>query len=178
MSVTDFLAAGGPNNYAWNVVRSEADDLFFRHAGKSGAKIFDGVKVTEISFAPFNAENANGRDNQNEAESGVDKKRPVSASWVRKSSEASSSAAEQETRTGKIQFDYLVDASGRAGILSTRYMKNRTFNKGLKNVASWGYWEDAGMYARGTERENVPFFEALQGRCTIILFVGSTFILS
>jgi flavine halogenase len=47
---TDFLAAGGPNNYAWNVVRSEADNLMFQHAGESGAKIFDGVQVKSIQF--------------------------------------------------------------------------------------------------------------------------------
>jgi hypothetical protein len=34
-TVTDFLAAGGPQNYSWNVIRSEADELLFRHAGKS-----------------------------------------------------------------------------------------------------------------------------------------------
>ncbi|KAL5505034.1 hypothetical protein ACEPAH_7697 [Sanghuangporus vaninii] len=150
---TDFLAAGGPNNYAWNVVRSEADDLIFRHAGKSGAKIFDGVKITEVEFVPLDPEDTPDSEG---VEVDISKKRPVSASWIRKSS----STAEQET--GKIQFAYLIDASGRAGLLSTRFMRNRTFNKGLKNVASWGYWADAGVYARGTERENVPFFEALQ----------------
>src|ERR1700743_1382918 len=28
---TDFIAAGGPGNYAWNVVRSEADHPMFQH---------------------------------------------------------------------------------------------------------------------------------------------------
>ncbi|KAL5521035.1 hypothetical protein ACEPAG_8957 [Sanghuangporus baumii] len=159
---TDFLAAGGPNNYAWNVVRAEADDLIFRHAGKCGARIFDGVKVTEVEFGPLNLADTSTPDGE---EVDVYKKRPISASWVRNSkskSKSKSYSTTEQQKTGKIHFDYLIDASGRAGLLSTRYMQNRTFNKGLRNVASWGYWADAGVYAQGTERENVPFFEALR----------------
>ncbi|CAK5270931.1 unnamed protein product [Mycena citricolor] len=62
-----------------------------------------------------------------------------------------------------ITFDYLVDASGRAGMLSTRYLRNRHMNKNLKNVACWGYWTGANMYSPGTERANSPWFEALTG---------------
>lgn len=80
--------------------------------------------------------------------------RPVSAAWTRK-----------DGSTGNIQFDYLVDASGRQGLVSTKYLKNRKFNQSLKNVATWGYWEGAKQYAIGTERENQPFFEALTGKC-------------
>ncbi|KAK8859487.1 CrpH protein [Apiospora arundinis] len=47
---TDFIAAGGPNNYAWKVVRTEADLLMFRHASESGAKTFDGIKVKSVEF--------------------------------------------------------------------------------------------------------------------------------
>lgn len=140
---TDYIAAGGPQAYTWNVIRSEADELIFRHAGKSGAKIFDGVKVNELSFE----------------ESGIkipeDSKvgnlgRPVSATWSRK-----------DGSSGSIKFQYLVDGSGRAGLVSTKYMKNRKFNQGLKNVASWGYWKNTGKYAPGTDRDNQPYFEAL-----------------
>jgi flavin-dependent dehydrogenase len=142
---TDFLAAGGPNNYAWNVVRSEADDLMFRHAGEMGAKIFDGVSVKSIEF-----ENATQvPDDQPNLMPG----RPVAATYQVKETKES----------GRIAFDYVVDASGRIGILSTKYMKNRRYNQGLKNVANWGYWEGCNKYAPGTTRENSPFFEALQG---------------
>ncbi|KAJ7922291.1 hypothetical protein B0H13DRAFT_2230484 [Mycena leptocephala] len=55
-----------------------------------------------------------------------------------------------------ITFDYLVDASGRAGIMATKYLKNRYFNETLKNIACWAYWTSAGMYAVGTDRENAP----------------------
>jgi flavin-dependent dehydrogenase len=140
---TDFLAAGGPENYAWNVIRSEADDLIFRHAGESGAKIFDGVKVTSITF-----------DKTNNVETDqLDPGRPLSATYI----------VTETSDVGQISFDYIVDASGRVGLLSTMYLKNRRYNQGLKNVANWAYWRGTDAYAPGTSRENAPFFEALQG---------------
>ena len=42
---TDFTASLRAGGYAWNVVRSEIDELMFRHA--SGALTFDGTKVNE-----------------------------------------------------------------------------------------------------------------------------------
>jgi len=78
--------------------------------------------------------------------------RPISAEWTNRSG-----------GSGTISFDFLVDASGRLGIMSTKYLKTRTYNQGLKNVASWGYWtETASNYEAGTEKENVPFLESLQ----------------
>ena len=79
--------------------------------------------------------------------------RPVSAFWSRK-----------DGSSGTIKFDYLVDASGRAGIVSTKYLKNRNPNKGLKNIANWGYWKGAKRYGIGTTREGYPYFEALTGK--------------
>ena len=147
---TDYIAAGGPQAYTWNVVRSESDDLIFRHAGKSGAQIFDGVKVQSLDFEK------SGIDVPEDLKV-ADIGRPVSATWSRKADGSS----------GTIKFDYLVDASGRAGLVSTKYLKNRKYNQGLKNVASWGYWKGAGQYAPGTLREGQPFFEALTGIITI-----------
>ncbi|KAK4200409.1 tryptophan 2-halogenase, partial [Triangularia verruculosa] len=141
---TDFLAAGGPDNYAWNVVRSEADHLMLQHAGESGAKTFDGVQVLSLQFeSPTLVP---------EGEPNLNPDRPVTATYLIKSSGTK----------GTIDFDYIVDASGRAGLLSTKYMKNRRYNQGLKNVAVWSYWTGCGRYAPGTTRENSPYFEALQ----------------
>lgn len=142
---TDFVAAGGPDAYAWNVVRSEADDLMFKHAGKSGAKVFDGVKVNSIEFVPLDEKDAPADPEL------PNPGRPVSATWSRK-----------DGSSGTIKFEYLVDASGRAGLVSTKYFKNRKYNQGLKNIASWGYWDNAKVHAPGTQREGQPFFEALQ----------------
>ncbi|KAF7362166.1 hypothetical protein MVEN_00562700 [Mycena venus] len=63
--------------------------------------------------------------------------------------------------TGTTTFTHLIDASGRAGLMSTTYLKNRHFNSSLKNIAVWGYWKGAGSYGVGTSREGAPWFEAL-----------------
>ncbi|MCJ1251842.1 hypothetical protein MMC30_009080 [Trapelia coarctata] len=142
---TNFSASLGPGGHAWNVVRSESDELIFRHAEKCGARTFDGTKVNEITFEPYDHEGFTAESRL--ANSG----RPVSATWSRK-----------DGSSGTINFDYIIDASGRAGVISTKYLKNRTLNEGLKNIANWTYWKGAARYAVGKENENSPFFEALK----------------
>jgi hypothetical protein len=66
--------------------------MMFRHAGKSGAKIFDGVKVTAISF---------DSDTSSINSSTERKERPVSATYEKKS----------DATGGEIKFDYIVYAS-------------------------------------------------------------------
>lgn len=85
-------------------------------------------------------------------------RRPIGAQYESKPSNSS------ETQTGTIHFDFLVDASGRAAIMSQKYLKNRHFNKNLDNVACWGYWTGCQRYSPGTPRENAVWLEALQGR--------------
>jgi len=134
------------------VVRSEADDLIFKHAGKSGAQIFDVVKVNSVNFVPSEHQIDVITDTPGPG-------RAVSATWSRK-----------DGSSGEIKFDYLVDASGRAGVVSTKYLKNRKSNQGLKNIANWGYWSGAANYAEGTAREGYPFFEALKGISILALY--------
>ena len=80
---------------------------------------------------------------------------PVSASWSRK----------ENGTSGTIRFKYLVDASGRAGLVSTKYAKTRKYNQGLKSIATWGYWKSAGTHGPG---QGDPFFEAIQGTVSFI----------
>lgn len=115
-------------------VRSEFDEILLRHAAESGACVCEGIQVTGITF------------------SSDDDKRPVSAEWK-----------SDVGGKGEIRFKWLVDASGRTGIMSSKYLKNRKFNQALKNIAFWGYWTGAGTYEPGTTRENAPWFEALTG---------------
>jgi flavin-dependent dehydrogenase len=124
------------------VVRSEADELLFKHAAECGVKTFDETKVASIEFAQA------APDSQTPG-------RPVSATWTRK-----------DGSSGTIAVDYIVDASGRAGVISTKYLKNRSYNQGLKNVASWGYWTNGGVHGVGTHKEGAPYFEALKGKLT------------
>jgi flavin-dependent dehydrogenase len=44
---------------------------------------------------------------------------------------------------GSIAFDFLVDASGRYGLMAVHHQKNRRFLDAFQNVALWGYWEGA-----------------------------------
>lgn len=122
----------------------------YKHAGESGAKTFDGVKVNSIDFLPLEGE----KDTANSETPDLGK--PVSAKWSRK-----------DGSSGVVKFEYLIDASGRAGLMSTKYLKNRKYNQGLKNGASWGYWEGASPYGQGTPIEGQPYFEALPGTCIL-----------
>jgi flavin-dependent dehydrogenase len=117
---TDFQARI-PDYETWNVVRSEMDDLLYRHAGKEGALLFDETKVDSIEF-----------ENNGDPKTA----RPVVAHWVNKSGQH-----------GKIAFDWLVDASGKAGVMSTQYLKNRVMRESFRNVAVWSYWK--GIRATG-----------------------------
>ena len=76
--------------------------------------------------------------------------------------------SKKDGTSGKINLEYLVDASGRAGVVSTKYWKNRRYNQGLKDVAIWGYWEGAAVSCPGETGEGQPYFEALDG--TFLLY--------
>lgn len=138
---TDFLAAGGPDGYAWNLLRSESDEMLFRHAGACGAHIFDETKVDTVQFEQIASDVKPNQPGH-----------PVSATWTRK-----------DGSRGSVFFKYLVDASGRRGVLSTKYLQNRTFNPNFKNVANWGYWKSDKLYGVGTHMEGSPYFEGLEG---------------
>ncbi|KAF9524017.1 FAD binding domain-containing protein [Crepidotus variabilis] len=161
---TDFVALGMDNN-AWNVVRADFDSMLLNHARSVNASVYEQTKVEAVTFSLS------------------DPNRPVSVKWAhtpppmppsppaspsnfRFSNLFSSSppvgrSSPQATIEGETSFDYLIDATGRTGVLSTRYFKNRHFNASLKNVAFWGYWRNVGRYGVGSQREGAPWFEAL-----------------
>ncbi|KAK7736711.1 hypothetical protein SLS53_006921 [Cytospora paraplurivora] len=152
---TDFANALGPGGHSWNVVRSESDDILFRHAARSGAKTFDGTKVDAIHFEPYPHDGFEAVEGEGESETEpthlANPGRPISADW----------SCKDDGTKGTIKFDYLIDASGRNGILSTKYLKNRRFNEGLKNLANWTYWKGSKRFNPGRPNENSPFFETL-----------------
>ncbi|KAF8160850.1 FAD binding domain-containing protein [Crassisporium funariophilum] len=162
---TDFVALGHNNN-AWNVVRSEFDHMLLNHARSTGASVYEQTKVESISF------------------SAADPSRPVSVSWTHTPPPCPPSPPASPTNSAFSKFDsshtpgypassvakpqqgtttftHLIDATGRAGIMSTRYLKNRHFNASLKNIAVWGYWRNVGNYGSGSPRHGSPWFEAL-----------------
>jgi flavin-dependent dehydrogenase len=113
--------------------------LLLRHAEECGVKVFEETAVTGVKFLDDDI-----------------KKRPLSVDYEDKSGDVAV--------TGTITFDYLVDASGRNGIVSLKYLKNRKNNQSLKNIAIWGYWTDCNRYAAGTNRDNAVYIEALHGQ--------------
>jgi len=113
--------------------------MLLDHATCCGTKVFERTKVKSFRF------------------SATDSSRPVAAEWL----------SITDGEAGVISFDYLVDASGRSGLMSTKYLHNRHFNASLKNIALWGYWAGVGTYGMNTPREGAPWFETLTGTCRI-----------
>jgi flavin-dependent dehydrogenase len=101
--------------YGFQVVRSEFDHLLLEHAKSQGVKVYEGTEIRGLTF---------------------DGDRPKSATWCE---------VADSNNTGEITFEYMVDASGRAGIMAMRYLKNRYYHDSFQNVALWGYW-------RGSDR--------------------------
>jgi flavin-dependent dehydrogenase len=111
----NFGELAGNHTYAFQVVRSEFDHFMLEHAHSQGVKVFEGVEVRSIQF---------------------DTDRPVSAGWLLKHSNNGS------PRQGEIQFEYLIDASGRDGVMANHYLNNRQYHKVFQNIALWGYWKN------------------------------------
>ena len=84
-------------------------------------QVFEGTEIRSLSF---------------------DGDRPRSATW---------SQVVGGHGTGEISFDYLIDASGRAGVIAMHYLKNRRYHQAFQNVAIWGYWKDAGRMSFAPE---------------------------
>ena len=149
--------------------------MLLNHARSLGVSVYEQTKVEKISF------------------SSADPNRPISVSWVHTPPPCPPSPPASPTDSkfsffppnfspwshepgivhGETKFDYLIDATGRAGIMSTQYLKNRRFNASLKNMAVWGYWQNAGKYGLGSARYGSPWFEALTGQKRLFVNTGA-----
>jgi flavin-dependent dehydrogenase len=110
----EFASIPGGEEHAFQVVRSEFDQLLLESARKAGVAVREGVEVFQLEW-----------------EGG----RPVRAHWR--------SAGDAHELEGTVAFDWLIDASGRNGLIANHYLKNRHFNTGFQNVAVWAYWKGA-----------------------------------
>ncbi|HEX4723998.1 MAG TPA: NAD(P)/FAD-dependent oxidoreductase [Pseudonocardiaceae bacterium] len=115
----NFDHLSGASRHSYQVIRSEFDHLLLEQAAANGALVREGVKVTEIVF---------------------DGERPVAAKWA---------TTDGSAKTGEIGFDFLVDASGRAGVMTTKYLRNRRYLEAFRNIAVWSYWRDVTPLDRG-----------------------------
>ncbi|HZD11533.1 MAG TPA: NAD(P)/FAD-dependent oxidoreductase [Candidatus Binatia bacterium] len=111
-----FGELSGKNTYSFQVVRSEFDQCLMDHARQQGATVLQGVELRDLRF---------------------EGERPVAAILA---------PTGMANDSWEIDFDYLVDASGRNGLLSTRYLRNRYYHEIFKNVAIWGYWKNTNRF--------------------------------
>lgn len=116
----DFGELRGRHTYSFQVERSKFDHLLLKHAAAQGAAVYEGFEIKGIDFDPTG--------------------RPVSARWAKR---------KDEGQTGEITFEYLIDASGRSGVMASHYLRNRKYHRVFQNVAAWGYWKNARCEASG-----------------------------
>lgn len=121
----NFGELSGDCTYAFQVVRSEFDKMMLEHARSQGVHVFEGVEVRSIAF---------------------DGERPKSAQWLQRVDNGGGAGVQ-----GHIEFEYLIDASGRNSVMSTQYLRSRNYHKVFQNIAIWGYWENVDRMATGRE---------------------------
>ena len=107
--------------YGFQVVRSEFDQLLLEHAKSQGVRVWEGTEIRELYF---------------------EGDRPRHAIWTQVAGGSD---------TGALTFDYLVDASGRGGVMAVRYHKDRHYHQAFRNVALWGYWTGVARMAMAPE---------------------------
>lgn len=112
----NFGELAGQHTYAFQVVRSKFDHFMLEHARSQGVQVFEGYEVRGLDF---------------------EGERPVSASYICKHSDNG-----DHGKQGVIRFDYLIDASGRDGVMANHYLNNRRYHKVFQNIAVWGYWKN------------------------------------
>lgn len=117
-----FGELSGQNTYSYQVLRSEFDQCLIEHAGEVGARVYQGLEVREIRFN--------------------DAGRPVAAVVA---------PTEQRGKEQTLTFDYLVDASGRNGVMVNKYLHNRYYHDAFKNVAVYGYWKNTAGFTGAKE---------------------------
>jgi flavin-dependent dehydrogenase len=115
----DFNALTSDHTYSFQVVRSEFDKILLDHAKTEGVKVHEGVQADRLD---------------------IQDGRPRKATWSR--------GRGGET-TGEIAFDYLIDASGRAGLMTFQHLRSRQYHKAFQNVAIWGYWRNTNLLSDG-----------------------------
>lgn len=106
--------------WSWQVDRAEFDKILLDNAAEQGAEVIEQATVERVVFN--------------------DAGRPTAAEWVR--------AGDDTVRT--IEFDFLVDASGRAGILA-KHFGMRRMHDGFRNVGIWSYWTGAHLHPDSPE---------------------------
>jgi flavin-dependent dehydrogenase len=128
----NFGELGEGRTHAFQVERADFDKMLLDHAARCGVQVFEGVEVQSLE---------------------CDGDRPRAANWAMKAQAEGqvNGRARDIAASGRIAFDYLIDASGRAGVMATKYLQNRKYHKIFQNVAVWGYWKGTDRMVTGRE---------------------------
>ncbi|OXM50359.1 halogenase [Amycolatopsis thailandensis] len=119
--VIDWTATVGAGASSWQVDRARFDEILLGNAAAQGARVVQDAEVREVSFAGG---------------------RPVAVTW---------SPKRHPDARRTISCDYLIDATGRSGVLATRHLGNRLPHAVFRNVAAWSYWHGAELLPEAPE---------------------------
>ncbi|HLY98531.1 MAG TPA: NAD(P)/FAD-dependent oxidoreductase [Candidatus Angelobacter sp.] len=111
--VLDWAKLIDPDAWSWQVERADYDNILLRNAEEQGARVIENAAVKRVIF---------------------EGDRAVAVEWVRRG---------QESQLNTTRFDYIIDASGRTGVLGQQHFKMRNQHAIFQNIAIWGYWQGA-----------------------------------
>ncbi len=107
--------------HSYQVLRAEFDHLLLMNAESQGVHVLQGASVEDLLF---------------------DGLRPIGATI---------SPVGNSGQSERVRFDFLVDASGRSGMLATHYLRTRRYHETFRNIALWNYWSGAKNLSSGPE---------------------------
>ena len=111
--VLDWAKLIDPDAWSWQVDRAAYDHILLCNAREQGAEVIENATVKRVLF---------------------DGDRATSAEWVRRG---------DDSHVNTVKFDYVIDASGRTGVISQQHFKMRSQHAIFQNIAIWGYWQGA-----------------------------------
>jgi flavin-dependent dehydrogenase len=137
----DWAELFGPDVSSWQVDREDFDHILLRNASRQGGEVIEGASARRVIF---------------------DGERAVALEWSR---------GDDPDTVLTTSFDYLIDASGRAGLLTRQHFRNRRPHEIFRNVAIWGYW-DGGERLPGTPEGGINVLSSDYGWYWVIPLKG------
>lgn len=119
----DWSKQFGDHVRTWQVDRAAFDALLLDNAREKGVDVQHGVAAKSVDFD--------------------DTGRPRAVHCVREETEEQGPERPGKESFTVDGFDFLVDASGRSGLLSAQHFRNRRQHRYFRNVALWSYWDNA-----------------------------------
>ncbi|MWA14546.1 FAD-dependent oxidoreductase [Streptomyces sp. BA2] len=117
--------------YGWG---REEWSLGFDEPGRPAAYSFQVIRseFDHILLRHARSQGADVREGTRVRRIEWDGDRPAAVAW-----------SSDDGHHGTTAFRFLVDATGRAGLLGARELRTRRFHDVFRNVAAWGYWRGA-----------------------------------